>query len=187
MSDTNRGPAPLRIVRRASADPTAVAGDAAPTLGGLHPVLSRAYLARGIRSESELSLSLERLLPVGTLDGVAAAVELLLAHRQRRILVVGDFDADQPTAQRQAEGLEVGEMIGRYRTRRVGGVAGRTLARIVLGPDREHERSPEGMGRPEQGADIHGLARPFDSDAEIAFHDRAFCCTNPLRALLSPG
>jgi single-stranded-DNA-specific exonuclease len=37
-------------------------------------------------------------MPVGTLDGVEAAVQLLLAHRDRRILVVGDFDADGATS-----------------------------------------------------------------------------------------
>ena len=99
MSDPNRGAAPLRIVRRSPEIAGASADSGAePSLGALHPVLSRAYRARGIRSESELSLSLDRLLPIGTLDGVAAAVALLIAHRQRRILVVGDFDADGATS-----------------------------------------------------------------------------------------
>ena len=63
-----------------------------------HPVLRRVYAARGIRSDAELELNLSRLLPVGTLGGVNEAVELLLAHRQRRVLVVGDFDADGATS-----------------------------------------------------------------------------------------
>ena len=44
--------------------------------------------------------ALERLLPVGTLDHVGEAVELLLAHRERggRVLVIGDFDADGATS-----------------------------------------------------------------------------------------
>ena len=37
----------------------------------------------GCAAPAELSLSLERLLPVGTLEGVEAAVDLLLAHRER--------------------------------------------------------------------------------------------------------
>ena len=82
----------LRIVRRLPAART-------PPLGGaLHPVLDRVYFARGVRSAAELDTSLERLLPVGTLDGVADAVELLLAHRSGRVLIVGDFDADGATA-----------------------------------------------------------------------------------------
>jgi single-stranded-DNA-specific exonuclease len=65
----------------------------------LHPVLRRIYAARGIGSDSELDLSLGRLLPVGTLEGVDAAASLLEAHRAAgRILVIGDFDADGATS-----------------------------------------------------------------------------------------
>jgi single-stranded-DNA-specific exonuclease len=64
----------------------------------LHPVLRRAYAARGISQSHELSLTLDRLMPVGTLDGVEAAVALILAHRERRIVVIGDFDADGATS-----------------------------------------------------------------------------------------
>lgn len=64
----------------------------------LHPVLCRAYAARGVRDSQELSLTLDRLMPVGTLGGVDAAVNLLLQHRERRIVVVGDFDADGATS-----------------------------------------------------------------------------------------
>src|SRR3954451_25023308 len=39
------------------------------------------------------------MLPGGTLEGVPAATELLLAHRERgRVLVIGDFDADGATS-----------------------------------------------------------------------------------------
>ena len=82
----------LRVVRRAS-DPGAAA------LGAqLHPVLGRIYAARGVRTASELDHSLERLLPVSSLEGIAAAVDLLLGHRERRVLVIGDFDADGATS-----------------------------------------------------------------------------------------
>ncbi|MGH8287185.1 MAG: single-stranded-DNA-specific exonuclease RecJ [Steroidobacteraceae bacterium] len=65
----------------------------------LHPVLQRVYAARGVRSAAELDLSLERLLPVSALEGVEAAVDLLLAHRaDGRVLVIGDFDADGATS-----------------------------------------------------------------------------------------
>ncbi|MGO9947398.1 MAG: single-stranded-DNA-specific exonuclease RecJ [Steroidobacteraceae bacterium] len=64
----------------------------------LHPVLRRVYAARGIDSESDLDLSLDRMLPVGTLEGVDAATELLAAHRAGRVLVIGDFDADGATS-----------------------------------------------------------------------------------------
>jgi single-stranded-DNA-specific exonuclease len=64
----------------------------------LHPVLRRAYAARGVRDSGDLMLTLDRLMPVGSLDGVEAAVQLILAHRERRILVIGDFDADGATS-----------------------------------------------------------------------------------------
>ena len=65
----------------------------------LHPVLRRVYAARGISCTAELDLSLGRLLPVGSLEGVEAAARLLAAHqRQGRVLVVGDFDADGATS-----------------------------------------------------------------------------------------
>src|SRR5215470_7921916 len=81
----------LRIVRRR-------AGGALALSGRLHPVLERVYAARGVCSQADLDHSLLRLLPVGTLEGIPAAVELLLAHRMRRVLVVGDFDADGATS-----------------------------------------------------------------------------------------
>lgn len=67
---------------------------------GLPPVLARAYAARGIDDPLRLSTRLERLLPVSSLDGVGAAVELLREHRRRDglILVIGDFDADGATS-----------------------------------------------------------------------------------------
>jgi len=80
----------LRIVRR----PQATFG----LSGRLHPVLQRVYSARGVRSEAELDQSLVRLLPVGTLEGIPAAAELLCTHRLGRVLVVGDFDADGATS-----------------------------------------------------------------------------------------
>jgi single-stranded-DNA-specific exonuclease len=64
----------------------------------LHPVLRRAYAARGVRSSEDLALTLDRLVPVGTLESIDAAVALILEHRARRILVIGDFDADGATS-----------------------------------------------------------------------------------------
>ena len=67
--------------------------------GHLHPVLRRVYAARGIANDSELDLSLEHLLPVGSLEGLDAATRLLGSHRgSGRVLVIGDFDADGATS-----------------------------------------------------------------------------------------
>ena len=84
----------LTVVRRAPSSA------ALQRLAPLPPVLARAYAARGIEDPAQLSIGLDRLLPVGTLEGIEAAVRLLLQHRERRsrILVVGDFDADGATS-----------------------------------------------------------------------------------------
>jgi single-stranded-DNA-specific exonuclease len=72
---------------------------ASPDLGaGVHPVLRRIYAARGVTIDQDLDLSLERLLPIGSLPGVEAAAALLLTHRTGRVLVIGDFDADGATS-----------------------------------------------------------------------------------------
>ncbi|HZF15613.1 MAG TPA: single-stranded-DNA-specific exonuclease RecJ [Steroidobacteraceae bacterium] len=82
---------PIRIVRRPAA---------ATLTGPLDPVLRRVYAARGIASLAELDLGLAGLLPVSSLDGIVEAVDLLLDARARgrRVLVVGDFDADGATS-----------------------------------------------------------------------------------------
>ena len=81
-----------RIVRRPTAEVVLPAS--------IHPVLRRVYGARGVRGPEDLEVGLERLLPVSSLGGMAAAVDLLLhCHRERRrVLVVGDFDADGATS-----------------------------------------------------------------------------------------
>ena len=81
------------IRRRAGSESDGLAGD-------LHPLLRRLYAARGVRLSSELDLGLNQLIPIGQLDGVSAAVELLCAHFQKGspIVVIGDFDADGATS-----------------------------------------------------------------------------------------
>lgn len=63
-------------------------------------VLQRVYARRAIRSARELELGLGHLLPPGELAGIDAATRLLAEalRRQRRICVVGDFDADGATS-----------------------------------------------------------------------------------------
>ena len=68
-------------------------------MADLHPVLRRVYAARGLMSGADLDLSLDRLLPVGSLEGVDGAAELLRHHRAAgRVMVIGDFDADGATS-----------------------------------------------------------------------------------------
>jgi single-stranded-DNA-specific exonuclease len=62
------------------------------------PILARIYAARGIESPKELDHSLANLAPVSSLPGIREAVELLLQVRGRRIVIIGDFDADGATS-----------------------------------------------------------------------------------------
>ena len=71
---------------------------AATEFDDLHPVIARIYAARGVHNPAELDYRLNRLLPIGSLAGLDAAVDLLLAHRTNRITVIGDFDADGATS-----------------------------------------------------------------------------------------
>ncbi len=64
----------------------------------LSRIVEQLYLSRGITTSEEASTDLRGLLPVGSLENTAEAVELLLAHRRQRIVVVGDFDADGATS-----------------------------------------------------------------------------------------
>ena len=66
----------------------------------LHPVLERVYRCRAVREPADLDLSLSALLPWQALGGIFEAVDLLAdaLSRRRRILVVGDFDADGATS-----------------------------------------------------------------------------------------
>lgn len=66
----------------------------------LHPLLRRLYALRGVSEERELERSVKGMLPWQQLDGIDAAVDILqqaLADG-RRIMIVGDFDADGATS-----------------------------------------------------------------------------------------
>lgn len=66
----------------------------------LHPILQRIYSIRGVKSNTELERSLERLLPYRDLLGISQAVNFLADAllKQEKILIVGDFDADGATS-----------------------------------------------------------------------------------------
>ena len=82
---------PLR--KRAAAD-----GGDSESLMQVDPILRRLYSARGITGSEQLDYTLRRMVPVRTMSGIDAAVELLLKHRKNRIIVIGDFDADGATS-----------------------------------------------------------------------------------------
>lgn len=74
------------------------AGDAAFDNSDMPPLLQRILRARGIRSPGQLIPGLTALPAPALLDGIDEAVTLLLAHRQGRVLIIGDFDADGATS-----------------------------------------------------------------------------------------
>ena len=66
----------------------------------LPPLLRRLYLQRGVKEAAELERGAKNLLPWQTLGGIDQAVALLhqMLEAGRRIVVVGDFDADGATS-----------------------------------------------------------------------------------------
>ncbi len=122
----------VRVKRRAGLD-SAVAG--------VHPVVGRVLAARGAESLPDYSLA--KLLPP-TLGGLAKACELLeeAILERKRIVVVGDFDADGATgtalAVRGLRALGAGDVHWRVPDRfRHGYGLGRTLVGELsdIGPD----------------------------------------------------
>lgn len=67
---------------------------------GLHPLLQRIYLSRGIQSKDELERGLTHLLPYQDLMGIERATDCLAEAvvNQKRLLIIGDFDADGATS-----------------------------------------------------------------------------------------
>lgn len=82
------------IIRRANPETIS------PALEALHPLLRRVYAMRQIASVEELDRELNSLHPYQALKGIDQAVDHLVqaVTEQRRILIVGDFDADGATS-----------------------------------------------------------------------------------------
>lgn len=66
--------------------------------GDLDPVHARLYAMRGLKTAAELDYSLTRLLPLGALAHLDEAAALVIANRERRIIVIGDYDVDGATS-----------------------------------------------------------------------------------------
>lgn len=66
----------------------------------LHPVLKRVFAARNVKTSEDIDYSLKSLLPFDSLQNIDAAVDLLIdaLEKQRRLLIVADFDADGATS-----------------------------------------------------------------------------------------
>jgi single-stranded-DNA-specific exonuclease len=81
------------VVTRPMPSPEAVAA-----LGDIDPVHARLFAMRGLSRPDELDYGLSRLVPVSLLDNIDEAAALVLANRNGRIIVVGDFDVDGATS-----------------------------------------------------------------------------------------
>jgi len=70
------------------------------TLQGYSPLIQRLLLARGVTSSEEMEFSLSKLLPPTGMKGIEQAASLLAdaVVQKKRILIVGDFDADGATS-----------------------------------------------------------------------------------------
>jgi single-stranded-DNA-specific exonuclease len=81
------------IVTRGKPDPAVLDG-----LDGIDPLLACLYAQRGVTSAGQLDYGLAALAPVGSLENIDAAVDLLMQMREQRIVIVGDFDVDGATS-----------------------------------------------------------------------------------------
>lgn len=67
-------------------------------LGDLHPKIAEIYANRGATDPADVTLPLASLAPVSSLEHAVDAAKLIWRHRDARILIVGDFDADGATS-----------------------------------------------------------------------------------------
>ncbi|MEL6114188.1 single-stranded-DNA-specific exonuclease RecJ [Photobacterium sp. SP02] len=83
----------IEIKRRPEADTSGFSSE-------IHPLLKRIYASRGLRSDTDLERGAKGLHSYDQLNGIDAAVNLLIdaLREHKRIIVVGDFDADGATS-----------------------------------------------------------------------------------------
>jgi single-stranded-DNA-specific exonuclease len=67
---------------------------------GVHPLLSRLFAARGVRTPGDLACDLSALIPPSELKNADAAAALLADHiaSGKRLMIVADYDCDGATA-----------------------------------------------------------------------------------------
>ncbi len=84
-----------KIIRRRDPVTTELSGGSS-----VHPLLARVYAGRGVSCAEQLNLALDQLLPPEGLLNVRSAAVLLAdaLAGDKKILVVGDFDADGATS-----------------------------------------------------------------------------------------
>ncbi|MBD2793721.1 single-stranded-DNA-specific exonuclease RecJ [Xenorhabdus sp. 42] len=77
-----------------------LAADSSHLPDSVHPLLRRLYAMRGVRQADELERGAKGLLNYQSLNGIGQAIPQLITalHEHRRIVIVGDFDADGATS-----------------------------------------------------------------------------------------
>ncbi len=77
-----------------------ISGGESALPGDMHPILKRIYLARNVSVAKQTENTLQHLLPFEELKGINEAAKLLAEYIQqdKRILIVGDYDADGATS-----------------------------------------------------------------------------------------
>jgi single-stranded-DNA-specific exonuclease len=68
------------------------------SFGDIDPLHARLFAMRGLTAAAELDYSLAQLAPVGALENIDEAANLVIAKRDERIIGVGDFDVDGATS-----------------------------------------------------------------------------------------
>lgn len=81
------------IIARPTPSTSAIAA-----LGDIDPLHARLFAMRGLTAPVELDYGLANLAPIGALENIDLAAELVIANRDEKIIVVGDFDVDGATS-----------------------------------------------------------------------------------------
>jgi single-stranded-DNA-specific exonuclease len=66
--------------------------------GDIDPLHARLYAMRGLRAADELDYGLARLAPLSALENIDVAASIVISNRDKRIIVVGDYDVDGATS-----------------------------------------------------------------------------------------
>ena len=72
--------------------------DAMAALGDIDPLHARLFAMRGLTKPGQLDYGLAQLAPIGLLENIDEAAELVIANRNAKVIVVGDFDVDGATS-----------------------------------------------------------------------------------------
>jgi single-stranded-DNA-specific exonuclease len=67
-------------------------------LGDIDPLHARLFAMRGLTTADELDYGLATLAPVSALENIDEAASLVISKRDKRIIIVGDFDVDGATS-----------------------------------------------------------------------------------------